>query len=89
VCTPVRFPDSLIYKEIGERYKGFQLPLDFTIQVGTNFLERLRSAVLSVPSSIIPQEWNYFLNPTHSDFHKIEFLASEPFHFDPRLKAVV
>ena len=43
-------------------------------------------AVMSVPSSIIPQERNYVLNPAHTKFNEIEFLAPEPFHFDSRLK---
>jgi RES domain-containing protein len=44
------------------------------------------SAVLGVPSVVIPAERNYILNPTHPQFGEIEFSASEPFLFDPRLK---
>jgi RES domain-containing protein len=54
---------------------------DFWAQMGTT--------VLSVPSVIIPEERNYVLNVTHSDFTRLEFLPSKPFRFDPRLKPSV
>jgi RES domain-containing protein len=44
-----------------------------------------RSAVLAVPSVIIPEEFNYLLNPAHPDFKKISIGKPEPFAFDPRL----
>lgn len=44
------------------------------------------SAVLIVPSAVMPLERNYVLNVLHPDFRKIAFGQSEPFPFDPRLK---
>jgi RES domain-containing protein len=44
------------------------------------------SAVLSVPSSIIPEEFNYILNTRHPDFLRIKIKATEDFFFDPRIK---
>jgi RES domain-containing protein len=44
-----------------------------------------RSAVLALPSVIIPGESNYLLNPAHPDFRKISIGKPEPFAFDPRL----
>jgi RES domain-containing protein len=43
------------------------------------------SAVLAVPSTVIPREYNYILNPGHPDFPKIRFFIAEPFYFDNRL----
>jgi RES domain-containing protein len=54
--------------------------------LGSHWAESLTSAVLVVPSAIIPKELNYLLNPLHSDFSKLRFLDAEPFHFDPRLR---
>lgn len=45
----------------------------------------MSSAVLAVPSVIIPQETNYLLNPQHPDFKKIKIGKPEDFGFDPRL----
>ena len=47
------------------------------------------TAVVGVPSVIIPQERIYVLNPAHPEFQYIMFLDSEPFQFDPRLKQIV
>ncbi|ADB38048.1 RES family NAD+ phosphorylase [Spirosoma linguale] len=56
-------------------------------QIGGEWLENRRSAVLRVPSAIIPDEWNYLLNPAHPDFSGISLVRTEPFSFDPRLKS--
>ena len=57
----------------------------FTQELGRYFL--CDTAVLCVPSAVIPEESNYVLNPEHKDFRHVEFLSSEPFLFDPRLKS--
>jgi RES domain-containing protein len=44
-----------------------------------------RSAVLAVPSIIIPDETNYVLNPAHPDFRKIRIGKAVSFAFDARL----
>jgi RES domain-containing protein len=45
-----------------------------------------KSAVLRVPSAIVPGESNFLLNPRHRDFHKVAIDGPEPFRFDSRLK---
>ncbi|MBD2701576.1 RES family NAD+ phosphorylase [Spirosoma sp. BT702] len=55
-------------------------------RIGGEWLQNGRTAVLKVPSAIIPNEWNYLLNPAHPDFSQIQLLRTEPFVFDPRLK---
>jgi RES domain-containing protein len=53
--------------------------------IGQRWLERSGSAVLSVPSVLIPHERNVVLNPAHADFAKLAIGAAEPFTFDPRM----
>ena len=55
-------------------------------QLGEDWLQHGQSAVLRVPSAIIPQEWNFLINPMHPDFSSIKLLKIEPFAFDPRIK---
>ena len=43
------------------------------------------SAVLEVPSVIVPLEKNYLLNPQHEDFGKITIGPPQTFKFDARL----
>ncbi|MGD0092107.1 MAG: RES family NAD+ phosphorylase [Planctomycetota bacterium] len=54
-------------------------------RVGNDWLAKGRSAVLRVPSAIVPTEWNYLLNPAHPDFGKIAIGPKTPIQFDPRL----
>ena len=53
--------------------------------LGTGWVRSARTAVLLVPSSVIPHEMNVLLNPVHPDFARIHVRAAEPFSFDPRL----
>lgn len=53
--------------------------------LGTEWVLSARTAVLGVPSVVIPQERNYVFNPNHEDFEKLEFHEATPFEFDPRL----
>ena len=60
-------------------------PTDATREVGTKWAAAGETAILEVPSAVIPRERTYLLNPRHADFVRIRFLAPEPFRFDPRL----
>jgi len=53
--------------------------------IGTNWAARGSTAILAVPSAIIPEEQNYLLNPAHRDFKQVRLRRSIPFHFDPRM----
>jgi len=55
--------------------------------IGNNWIQVNKSAILIVPSVIIPDEFNYLINPAHSDFSKIEVTSVSPFRFDQRLKS--
>ena len=46
-----------------------------TACLGTDWAASLRTAVLRVPSGVIPSEHNYILNPLHPDFRTIHFEA--------------
>jgi RES domain-containing protein len=53
--------------------------------IGERWLRDSRTAVLSVPSVVIPHERNFILNPAHPEFATLVFGPSEPFSFDPRM----
>jgi RES domain-containing protein len=53
--------------------------------LGTAWLERGETAVLAVPSVVIPPERNYLINPAHRHFGKIRISSAEPFTFDARV----
>jgi len=56
-----------------------------TRAIGTHWLLEGRSAVLKVPSVVIPRESNYMLNPAHPRFSEIEISRPLTFEFDVRL----
>ena len=54
-------------------------------QIGDAWAAQAASAVLRVPSAVMPTEWNYLLNPAHPDFVKITIGPAQPLKFDPGL----
>ena len=58
----------------------------YTQALGDSWVSEGKTAVLQVPSAIIPEEYNYLLNPLHKDFKRIHLIAIEPFEFDGRIK---
>src|SRR5437016_4580405 len=56
-----------------------------TQRIGDLWARQARSAILAVPSVIIPGETNFLLNPAHADFKKIAIGKPQVFAFDPRL----
>jgi RES domain-containing protein len=53
--------------------------------IGTAWTNKRSTAVLAVPSAVIPAEQNYLLNPTHRDFRQIRVHRPVAFPFDPRI----
>ena len=61
-------------------------PPPFEVQkIGDDWAKKNSSAVLRVPSSIIPSESNFLINPNHRDFARITFGKLQNFTFDERL----
>jgi RES domain-containing protein len=56
-----------------------------TRAIGDRWVKKQGSAVLRVPSIVVPDEYNYLLNPSHPDFVKIEIGKPIIYYFDPRL----
>jgi len=50
-----------------------------------NFIMQNDYAVLKVPSAVVQGDFNYLLNPNHTDFKKIKIVKAESFSFDSRL----
>ena len=57
-----------------------------TREIGSAWLRSLRSALLRVPSALVPATFNMLLNPLHADAAKIKIDGSFNYPFDPRIK---
>jgi RES domain-containing protein len=55
---------------------------------GDLWLDQARTALLQVPSVIVPVCHNILINPRHPDAHSVSIVAVEPHQFDQRLWAV-
>jgi RES domain-containing protein len=57
-----------------------------TKDFGTALLQKAQNLVIKIPSVVIPEEYNYIINPAHPDIKKISVVDVSPFSFDARLK---
>jgi RES domain-containing protein len=60
-------------------------PQDSTKEIGSDWARKSETAVLRVPSVLVPKSWNYLLNPSHHDFNNIHISDPMPFVFDSRM----
>ena len=56
-----------------------------TRTVGDEWLASQRTALLLVPSAIVPETWNTLLNPQHPDAKRIKVLWHHSYPWDARL----
>jgi len=85
----IEIPDSIKIETLAEK----DLPIDWkdkppsnsTQKIGDKFIKNNSHLVLKVPSVVVQGDFNYLINPSHSDFDKVRILNSEPFFFDERL----
>jgi RES domain-containing protein len=63
----------------------WRIKLPETRNRGDRWLAEKNSALLQIPSAIVPETWNWMLNPRHGDASNITLEASFPLALDPRL----
>jgi RES domain-containing protein len=56
-----------------------------SIQFGTGWIRSMASALLRVPSVIVPDEYNVLINPLHPDSSDIVAVKIRKWLYDPRL----
>jgi RES domain-containing protein len=90
VLTEIQIPDTLtILRLVEDRLPdgwSAEAPNQATQDMGEIWVSEGRSAILSVPSSIVPSDRNFILNPAHSAFAEISFQPPLHLRFDPRLR---
>jgi RES domain-containing protein len=52
--------------------------------IGDSFVAERKSAILVLPSALVPSESNWLVNPLHPEFAEIRVQPAEPFHYDAR-----
>jgi RES domain-containing protein len=89
VAIEVGVPDHIAIAELSAE----DLPIDWrgeppphsTQAIGLEWARRRETALLRVPSAIVPREFNYLLHPGHPDVADLSILPPVPFGFDSRM----
>jgi RES domain-containing protein len=85
----VVIPDDVAVRTVavGDLPAGWRTepPPDSTKDIGSTWVGSGETAVLRVPSVLVPAESNLVLNPAHPEFARLEISPPQPFSFDPRM----
>ncbi|MSP37620.1 MAG: RES domain-containing protein [Deltaproteobacteria bacterium] len=89
VAIPAEIPDNVKIEHLEtamlpRNWRDFPAP-EALKDIGSSWLVRNTTAIMSVPSALIPTECNYLLNPKQKDFRRIRIGTPIPFRFDPRM----
>jgi RES domain-containing protein len=88
VAFHIKFPSALVkvldLADLPSNWAESPAPVA-SQKVGDAWVAAGDSAVLALPSVIVPGERNYLLNPAHPDFKKVEVRGPADFPVDPRL----
>jgi RES domain-containing protein len=84
----IEIPDNLPVQKLPENDlpNGWNaLPaLPISRRIGDEMVRQNKLLALGVPSAVIKGDYNYIINPIHSDFEKIKIINTTPFPFDHR-----
>lgn len=86
--TIIEIPDiiqELKISELPEDWNQSPAPSS-TKNYGSELLIKADSPIIKIPSIIIPQEFNYILNPIHVESKNFKILDLEDFIYDIRIK---
>ena len=86
----IEIPDDFLELTIS------QLPGDWrdypappaTKDFGSVLLNKGEYLVFKIPSSVIPQEYNYLINPRHPHLKECKIIEARDFVYDARIKNV-
>jgi RES domain-containing protein len=81
----VDIPDSVPHADAEALPPDWRSDGRITQQAGDDWLQAGATALLRVPSAIVPQAWNWLLNPRHSDAAQARVVEVTRVVFDPRL----
>ncbi len=87
VYFAVAIPPAVTTQTLNRKPKQWRAepPTAASMRVGDAWLAAGDSALLQVPSAIIPTESNLLLNPAHASSANVRISPPRPFHFDSRM----
>ena len=92
VSISIKIPDSFYIQQVDESLLPHNWrdtpPTEALASIGDKWFTSQTTVVLKVPSAIIPQEYNYLINPLHPDFEKTSITPPQPFILDRSIKSI-
>lgn len=87
-CIAAEIPDDVLVMELSPEnlrkdWRGYGVQ-DLQ-EIGDQWIAEGKSAILMVPSAVVPMEFNYLINPAHDDFKMIRIGDPFDFNVDQRL----
>jgi RES domain-containing protein len=90
VLIPVEIEESLIVEvnrsQLSKNWRSDPAPAAAK-NIGDDWVQSATSVALRVPSTLVPGESNFLLNPKHQDFSKLRMGEPVGFQFDGRLRS--
>jgi RES domain-containing protein len=89
VCIRAEISDEILMETIDisqlpPNWRNLPAPSALS-EVGDKWFDEGKTAILVVPSAVIPVENNYLINPLHPDFSILQIYPPQPFELDPRM----
>ena len=89
VMIEIEIPDNIIIKELNlkdldEDWNNHP-PSTLTQKIGDTFIDSIDECLLKVPSAVVQGDFNFLINPYHTDLKKIEIINISDFPFDKRI----
>lgn len=86
---PVDVPESVAMtsidvEELSDDWRATPAPAALQ-NIGRDWLDSGGTALLKIPSVVVPQEFNVIINPIHTDFRKLRIDKPDSFTIDTRL----
>jgi RES domain-containing protein len=85
----VEAPDAVAVEELSEaelgRIADWRRAPEETRTLTRAWFDERRTALLRVPSAIVPAAFNYLLNPLHPDAARVSVVARQTAEFDARV----
>jgi RES domain-containing protein len=83
----IEAPDSLAIEDVNPAAlpASWRTDLEATRRAGDEWLNSNRTALLRVPSVIVPATWNVLLNPRHPAASQVRIVRAHQQGLDPRL----
>ena len=86
----IEYPAAFQCEELSETElpSDWRTNLDITRNIGDRWLQQQKTALLKVPSAVVPFATNFLLNPEQEDWPLVTIERHFEFDFDPRLRVL-